>query len=209
MVRILTLIFLGFSAIQSHSQDLSFRPEVLVGNRSVMFQHQLDFQLKKNISFNNYLLVDNEYNRTKNRIYFIRNMVSYNHSNKWRSNLAFGLKNPGLFSTISWTYRQTDSKKYFIYTFGLTYQKELSLEQSLVLRKNLVEFKSYILQFQLLVVASLDRNGYSRGIQQFRFAIQRQNLQFGVGINLDQLNNATTVLCNYGVFLKLKLQNKF
>ena len=75
-------------------------------------------------------------------------------------------------------------------------------------KRNLIEFENYIFQFQLLVVTNFDFNGYSRGIQQFRFALQNENFQFGVGVNLDQFNNSTTVLENYGVFIKMAIQNK-
>lgn len=202
------LIYLGCSANQSYGQGVLFQPEVLVGNRSAMFQHHLDIPVKRNISFSNYLLIDSEYNRDENQIYFVRNMLSFKNSEKWRSNIAFGVKNPGIFSTVSWTYKRLDSEKVLIYTVGVTLQKTLSLEQSLVIKRNLIEFENYIYQFQLLVVANFDFNGYSRGLQQFRFALQNENFEFGVGINLDQFNNSTTVLENYGVFIKMAIQNK-
>jgi len=202
MARITILLVLSFYGYSSFSQEIVVQPEVLFGNRSVMFQSQFKAQFTKSLSFNNYFLIDNQYDREKNQIYFFRNMLSYHHSKCWQSNIAVGLKNPGLFSTVSWTYKKREGVKSLIYSIGITLQKTLSLEQSVLFKQDLIEFKNYVFRFQFLVIASFDVEGYLRGLQQIRFGIQKGSIQTGFGINLDQFNNATKALYNYGAYFK-------
>lgn len=201
MKIILVLICIHFSLV-NYAQESSFQPELLIGNRSAMFQHFLKLPVNKKLSITNNFLIDNEYSTSENRIFFFRNSLNYHFTKRWQVNSAVGLKNPGLFMTIAWTYSVITDQKTFSYTVGFTIQNEISFEQTLIYRRSLIEFRQYQLQSQIVIIANFDRSGYSRGIQQFRLGVQRASTQLGLGLNLDQFGNSSKTLFNTGVYLK-------
>lgn len=200
---------MGFSAQMTLGQNISYSPEVLIGNRSAAYQHIQNIDLNQRWAYQNTFLLDNEYDSHKNRIYFFRNSISYELSSKWRSSLAFGLKNPGLFSTISWSYLNITHQRSFSYSIGLTFQKGISIEQSLLFRKNILLTKKFTFYYQIFAVANIDKCGYTRGLQQLRLGVHKGNIQFGIGLNFDQFNNGLKTLVNQGIYLKLKINKSF
>lgn len=200
---------MGQFAHTSSGQNILFSPEVLVGDRSVSYQHLQRIELNLKWSYQNTFIIDNEYASDNNRIYFFRNSISYHHSNKWRTNLAFGLKNPGLFSTISWTYLNKDNQHSFFYSVGFTYQNGISIEQSMLYRKELIRIQKYTLYYQVFAVANIDVHGYTRGLQQLRIGFQKEAIQFGFGLNFDQFNNGNKTLVNQGGYIKLLIHKSY
>lgn len=201
MKVILVLICIHFSLV-NHAQESSFQPELLIGNRSAMFQHFLKLPVTKKLSVTNNFLIDQEYSTSVNRIFFFRNSLNYHFAQRWQANGAFGLKNPGLFMTFAVTYSVITDQSAFSYTAGFTVQREISFEQTLIYKRSLIEFRQYLLLSQIVIITNFDRSGYSRGIQQFRLGVQRASTQLGLGLNLDQFGNSSKTLFNAGVYLK-------
>ena len=203
MVRCIhILIYSVFAIVTSHAQALNYTPEVVAGNRSTAYQHFIGYHFNDTWSINNLTLFDTEYNDGNNNIFFIRNTLSYSLNHNIKANVAFGIKNPGSFATISAKYDFSFQDFKFSYTIGTTYQNGLTLEQTLILNytpKLAANIEAYI---NLFAVVATDLKILNRGIQQFRLGIKKRQLITGLAMNLDQFTESKKTLENSGLFLK-------
>jgi hypothetical protein len=203
--RIFPVLAFVLLASCSRAQELSFAPEMLLGNRSHTYLHLVKYHINGRWSVNNLTLFDTEYTTNGNNIFFIRNTATYRLSRTLSANASIGIKNPGHFATASLQYRY--SKKNFTasYTAGSTYQEGFTFEQSLALNYSPKISKGLKAYFNLLAIANLNFEEYQRGLQQLRIGLVGNKAAYGVGLNLDQFNNASKTLSNIGLFIKYTL----
>ncbi|MFC4720820.1 hypothetical protein ACFO5O_00695 [Geojedonia litorea] len=187
------------------SQELSYHPEILSGHRSFSYQHKIEFSVNPSLKLNNITLFDTEYNNDDNNLYFIRNSISYEFFKNIKVVGAFGIKNPGSFVTSALQYNYKKKNYMFMYSVGTTYQNGFTIEQNFGFEfKPKINMDMYGL-LKLQVISNTSKKEYVRGIQQLRIGVIKNNLQFGFAANLDQFNNASKTLANYGIFYKHNL----
>lgn len=202
MKRIGIIFFLFFSFNQLNAQKLSYSPEFVLGNRSVSYQHFINHSFNKKWSINNLTLFDSEYQENKHNIFFIRNSLGYKLSDLVQLNSGVGIKNPGSFITGNVQFRIRNNSLNLSYSVGSTYQKGFSLEQSLFIKytPNIsTKFKPF---FKLFIVMNTNLKTIDRSLQQIRLGIDKDLASFGLATNLDQFNNGSKTLENFGIFLK-------
>ncbi|MFD2824660.1 hypothetical protein ACFS5M_13340 [Lacinutrix iliipiscaria] len=199
---IFLLFFFTIGAFTSNAQNVSFSPEILVGNRSSAYQHFIEYTFKSSWSINNISLFDTEHTNDKNNIFFIRNMLSYNLNSNFKVNAAIGVKNPGAFATLTSQYQYVSSSFKLSYVIGSTYQDGFTLEQTLILNYTPKLNKTIQGYINLFAVANTNLKVLDRGIQQLRLGIKKEKLITGIAANLDQFNKAEKTLENFGVFIK-------
>ncbi|MAY83316.1 MAG: hypothetical protein CMP59_04205 [Flavobacteriales bacterium] len=199
----LLLIFICLNTVKiAPGQDVILIPEVLMGNRSQTYLQYIGYDFNKRLSVNNLTLFDTEYSDDSNNIHFVRNTISYEVSTNVLFNTSIGVKNPGHFATIALQYRYSKKDLQFSYSAGTTYQEGFTLEQSLLLKYTPSISNNLKAYFNLLAIANIDLKEYQRGIQQLRLGMLKHQTAYGLGLNLDQFNNASKTLSNLGVFIK-------
>lgn len=203
MLRIIYfLIFTTIGSLVLNAQGVNFSPELVIGHRSIGYQHVIGYKFNNQWSINNISLFDTEHTNDKNNIFFIRNMLSYHINKHFIANAAIGIKNPGQFATVSSQYQYNTSNFKISYAIGSTYQKRLTLEQTLILNYTPMLNKTIQGYINLFVVVNTNLKVLDRGIQQLRIGIKKENLITGIAVNLDQFNKAEKTLENFGVFIK-------
>lgn len=203
MLRFITFsFFITFASLTSNAQSVSFSPEIVIGNRSVGYQHFAGYKFNNSWSINNVSLFDTEYTNDKNNIFFIRNMLSYNLNKHFKANAAIGIKNPGVFATLTSQYQYISSSFKLNYAIGSTYQDGFTLEQTLILNYTPMLSKTIEGYINLFAVVNTNLKVLDRGIQQLRIGIKKEKLTTGIAANLDQFNKAEKTLENFGVFIK-------
>ena len=203
MLRIISLsITLLFIALVSNAQSAGFYPEMVLGNRSLSYQHFVSHRFDEKWSINNVSLFDTEYNNDRNNIFFIRNMLSYNFNKHFKASAAIGVKNPGAFATIAYQYQYKTPSFTLSYAIGSSYQKSFTLDQTLILNYTPSLSKSIKAYLNLFAVVNTNLKLLDRGIQQLRIGIKKDNLITGIAVNLDQFTKAEITLNNYGIFIK-------
>lgn len=203
MLRFLGLsITLIFTTLVSNAQSVRLYPEIVLGHRSLSYQHFLSYSFDDKWSVNNVSLFDTEYNNEANDIFFIRNMLSYKINKHFKANVAIGIKNPGAFASITSQYQYTISSFKLSYVIGSTYQKGFTLEQTLILNYTPTLSKSIEAYLNLFMVVNTDLKILNRGIQQFRIGLKKEKFIIGLAVNLDQFTKAEKTLENYGFFIK-------
>lgn len=203
--RTFPILAFVLSATCSTGQELSFAPEMLFGNRSHTYLHLVKYHINERWSVNNLTLFDTEYITDVNNIFFIRNRVAYQLSRTLSANASIGVKNPGHFATASLQYRYSKKNFSASYSAGSTYQEGFTFEQSLALNYSPQISKGLKAYFNLLAIANLNFKEYQRGLQQLRIGLVSNKTAYGVGLNLDQFNNASKTLSNIGLFIKYTL----
>nr|WP_297784917.1 hypothetical protein [uncultured Allomuricauda sp.] len=183
-------------------QEVNFAPDIVFGNRSVTYKHLIKYTVHPKLSVDNLTLFDTEYGNDDNNIYFIRNTISYSLTRSIRVNTAIGIKNPGAFGTVSLSFISKLPYFTFSYTGGSTYQNGFSLEQTIVTSYSPPFGNRYIGYINLLVTGNISNDGYTRGLQQLKIGVRKNQITTGVAMNLDQFNNAKRTMTNVGVFLK-------
>lgn len=203
MLRLINLlVFVIFGILASNAQSISFSPEVVVGNRSIGYQHFIGYKFNGTWSINNVSLFDTEHANDKNNIFFIRNMLSYNINKHFKANVAIGIKNSGAFATLTSQYQYVSSSFKLNYAIGSTYQDGFTLEQTLILNYTPKLSKTILGYINLFAVVNTNLKVLDRGIQQLRIGIKKEKLITGIAVNLDQFNKAEKTLENFGVFIK-------
>ncbi|QQX75269.1 MULTISPECIES: hypothetical protein [Aequorivita] len=203
MLRLINfIIFTIIGTSVSVGQAISFTPEIFLGNRATAYQHFIGYKFNDTWSINNVSLYDTEYINDKNNIFFIRNMLSYNFTPRFKTNFAAGIKNPGKFATISTQYEYATSNFRLSYAIGSTYQSGFTLEQNLRLNYTPRLSKNIQGYINLFVVVNTNLKVLDRGIQQLRVGIKNKQLITGIGANLDQFTKAEKTLENFGAFIK-------
>lgn len=198
---LLTMALVSVGTLSRGQSELQFSPENFIGNRSNNYQHIINAKVSAKIRFTNFAYLDSDYQSRLN-LYNIRNTFSYSVLKNWSSNLAFGLKNPGIYSTVAIQYsRNHKAIRYFIIT-GATYQDGFTSESfgsilySPKVSNNLFGF------LKATFSLNIDKRGITRGIQQFRFGIKNKELIYGFAGNFDQFNYNKKKLANYGFFVR-------
>lgn len=186
----------------TRSQNISYIPEMVMGNRSLFYQHGLSKNINEKISFSNLTIYDADYRNEKNNIYFIRNTVSLLLNKHISLNAALGIKNPGAFTTVAFQYFLKTPFLHFAYSAGITYRADYTLEQSLFLEYTPRLFGKKQLYLRAQAIANNNLEQYQRGIQQLRIGIKHDRLQYGLGLNLDQFDNGFRKLKNTGIFIR-------
>lgn len=199
------LVFIIFGTIISNAQTTGFSPEIVIGNRSVAYQHFIDYSFNDTWSINNVSLFDTEHKNDKNNIFFIRNMLSYKWNKSLKINVAFGIKNPGAFATLSSQYQYTKSNFKISYAIGGTYQNGFTLEQVLSMNYTPKLIKTIQAYANLFVVVNTTLKELDRGIQQLRLGIKKESFIIGIAVNLDQFTKAKKTLENFGIFIKYNI----
>lgn len=196
------LCILFFTALTSGmiGQELHFVPDIVFGNRSFTYKHLIRYTIHPRLSVDNLTLFDTEYEDDANNIYFIRNNVSFVLSESIRANSAIGIKNPGAFGTLSLSYHFKSHDFSLTYSAGSTYQNGFSFEQSLLIGYSPNLGNDLFGYLHLLATGNISREGYTRGLQQFKLGVQKKQLAIGWAVNLDQFNNARKKLENTGLF---------
>jgi len=203
MLRNLSLsTTLLFMALGANAQSVGYYPEMVLGHRSLSYQHFVNHHFNEKWSVNNVSLFDTEYNNETNNIFFIRNMLSYSFNKHFKASAAIGLKKPGAFATIAYQYQYKAPTFKLSYTIGSSYQKSFTLDQTLILNYTPALSKSIKAYLNLFAVVNTNLKILDRGIQQLRVGIKKNNLITGIAVNLDQFTKATTTLNNYGIFIK-------
>lgn len=203
MLRLINLWgFIICGSLLTSAQNISFFPEVLLGNRSAAYQHYIGYRLNDSWSFNNISLFDSEYTNNQNNIFFIRTMLSYNLNKNFKVNTAIGIKNPGTFATITSQYLYTSQRLKLSYALGSTYQNGFTLEQTLLLNYTPVLRKNIQGYINLFAVLNTNFKVLDRSIQQLRVGIKKERLITGLAVNLDQFTRAKKTLENFGIFIK-------
>lgn len=203
MLRFISLsITLIFATLASNAQSVGFSPEMVLGHRSLSYQHFVSYSFDEKWSVNNVSFFDTEYNNETNDIFFIRNMLSYNINKHFKANAAIGIKSPGAFATITSQYQYTVSSFKISYAIGSTYQNGFTLEQTLILNYIPTLSKNIKAYLNLFAVVNTDLKILNRGIQQFRVGLKKEKFITGIAVNLDQFTKAEKTLENYGFFIK-------
>jgi hypothetical protein len=203
MLRFISLsITLIFTALASNAQSVSFSPEMVLGHRSLSYQHFVSYSFDEKWSVNNVSSFDTEYNNETNNIFFIRNTLSYSFNKRFKINAAIGIKNPGAFASIASEYNYMVPNFKVSYAIGSIYQNGFTLAQTLILNYAPTLSKSIQGYLNIFLSASTDLKILSRGIQQFRIGIKKGKLMTGIAVNLDQFAKAETTLMNNGFFIK-------
>lgn len=196
------LFYITFGHLTLTAQSVSFSPEMVLGNRSTGYQHFIGYQINDKWSFNNVSLLDTEYRKDKNNIFFIRNMLSYKLNKHFKTNVALGIKNPSAFATLTSQYQYAYSNFKLSYALGSTYQNGFTLEQTLLMNYIPSLTKSIQAYVNLFVVVNTNLKELNRGIQQLRIGIKKEQLITGIALNLDQFTKAKKTLENFGLFIK-------
>uniref|UniRef100_UPI003217CBD6 hypothetical protein n=1 Tax=uncultured Draconibacterium sp. TaxID=1573823 RepID=UPI003217CBD6 len=186
----------------TEEQKVYFSPENFLGNRSNNYQHIIRAEISNKIRFTNFAYLDSDYRKQEN-LYNIRNTVSYNILNDWSSNLAFGLKNPGFYSTSSIQFSQKHEALSYIISSGATYQKSFTSENFASIQYTPKIRNNLMLYLKSTFSINIDKKGITRGIQQFRVGVKNKQLIYGMAGNLDQFNYNQRMLANYGFFLRV------
>ncbi|MGE8433334.1 MULTISPECIES: hypothetical protein [Chryseobacterium] len=200
--KIIAITTLASAYLSMNAQKLTYTPDLVLGNRSYTYMHNVNYYFNDRLKLNNLTLFDTEYTKDKENIFFIRNTLAYNLNKKFSVNAAFGMKNPGAFFSAYLQYRITKPSYSFSYSIGTTYQRGFTLEQSIsfeytpYLKENLQGY------FSVLAIGNLDDGGYPRGLQFMRLGIKQDKMMYGVASNFDQFNNAKKTLENIGAFVK-------
>ena len=203
MLRFISLsITTIFAALVSNAQSVGFSPEMVLGHRSLSYQHFVSYSFSEKWSVNNVSYFDTEYNNETNDIFFIRNMLSYSFNKHFKANAAIGVKNPGAFATITSQYQYSASSFKINYAIGSTYQNGFTLEQTLILNYTPALSSSIKAYLNLFVVVNTDLKILNRGIQQLRIGLKKEKFITGIAVNLDQFTKAEKTLNNYGLFIK-------
>ncbi|MCR6637968.1 MAG: hypothetical protein NVV82_02960 [Sporocytophaga sp.] len=197
-----TLLILFFLSKELNAQQLSYTPDLVAGHRSLMYLHNVNYYFNNKVKINNLTLFDTEYRSDKANIFFIRNTFSYNVSRKVTLNVAVGMKNPGSFFSISAQYRIVQPIYSFAYSLGATYQKGVTLEQSVALEYFPYLNENLQVYFNLLAIANINLEEYQRGLQYVRLGLKENKLAYGLALNADQFNNGRKILLNTGIFIK-------
>lgn len=184
------------------AQPLNYLPDMVIGNRSFTYLHNINYHVNDRVKINNLTLFDTEYKVNKSNIYFIRNTLSYNFSKNFSLNTAFGIKNPGSFFTVSAQFRTQKPTYSFAYSLGTTYQRGLTLEQAMSFDFSPHLTEKLRLYFSFLAIANIKHKEYQRGIQLIRLGLKEKKVSYGLALNLDQFNNNTKTLENTGIFIK-------
>ena len=172
---ILAMILMPFFESAKSQSKLQFSPENFVGNRSNNYQHIINASISSKIRCTNFAYLDSDY-QTNENLYNLRNTFSYSILNNWSSNLAFGLKNPGLYSTAAIQYSKKHKAISYIIFTGATYQKGFTSESfgsilySPKVSNNLIGF------LKATFSLNIDKRGITRSIQQFRLGIKNKEL---------------------------------
>lgn len=190
--------------IKANANSPHYAPEIMLGHRSITFQHLLKYSFNNRFSFNNLSLFDTEYNNDQNNIFFLRNTGTYKLTDWLNFNAAFGIKNPGHFITTSLQYSLSKKGLKSNYSIGATYQEGFSLEQAMSINYTSAFSERLRTYFKFLIIANIDKNGYQRGIQQIRLGLKNVNTAYGLGFNFDQFNKSTKTLFNMGLFINTK-----
>ncbi|MFD2556827.1 hypothetical protein [Sphingobacterium tabacisoli] len=198
----LLLIMIALMTLKTNGQKLSYTPDLLLGNRSYAYMHNINYHFNSYLKINNLILFDTEYAHDKENIFFIRNTLSYSISRKISFNAAVGVKNPGKFFGLFAQYRTIGSDYSLSYSMGTTYQRTFTLEQSIAF-----EYTPSIIErldgyFHVLAIVNLEPGNYQRGVQQVQLGLKQQRLNYGLALNLDQWNNNEKQLYNTGIFIK-------
>jgi len=184
------------------AQSLNYLPDMVIGNRSFTYLHNINYHFNDRVKINNLTLFDTEYKVNKSNIYFIRNTLSYNFSKNISLNTAFGIKNPGSFFTVSAQFRTQKPTYSYAYSLGATYQRGLTLEQAISLEVSPQLTENFRLYFNVLAIANLKYKEYQRGLQLIRLGLKEKKASYGLALNLDQFNNNIKTLENTGIFIK-------
>lgn len=196
------LVLIWFYSSKLIAQSLNYLPDMVIGNRSFTYLHNINYHFNDRVKINNLTLFDTEYKVNKSNIYFIRNTLSYNFSKNISLNTAFGIKNPGSFFTVSGQFRTQKPTYSFAYSLGTTYQSGLTLEQAMSFDFSPHLTEQLRLFFSFLAIANIKHKDYQRGIQLIRLGLKDKKASYGLALNLDQFNNNTKTLANTGIFIK-------
>ncbi|WP_319480242.1 hypothetical protein [uncultured Draconibacterium sp.] len=199
---IIFAILHSISVLAGGESQLRFSPENFVGNRSNNYQHIVGVKISGKLRFSNFAYLDSDYS-TKENLYNIRNTISYDLVKSWSSNLAFGLKNPGLYTTASLQHGKKYNAFSYLLRTGATYQKSWTSESFATvlyapeISNNITAFLKASFSF------SANSKGITRGIQQLRLGIKNKQLVYGWASNFDQFNYNQRALTNHGLFLRI------
>ncbi|MFD0842232.1 hypothetical protein ACFQ1F_01710 [Flaviramulus multivorans] len=183
------------------AQHLNYNPEIVLGYRSYTYQHKINYNFNDKLKLTNITYYDTEYNNDNNNIYFLRNSLSYGVHKNIGLSLGIGLKNPGSFATISGNFHYKSDSIWLLYSAGITYQNDFTLEQvAFIEYKPLINNEVYGL-IKVQSNGNINFKEQERGIQQIRIGIKKKQRQYGLAANFDQFKNNKT-LNNYGFFYK-------
>lgn len=194
------LILLGLN-----EKNYSYNFEVLLGNRAVFYQHSANANLLYKLRFNNVTQFENEYGSNRNNIYFIRNAVSYPILKRITLNAAFGIKNPGVFTSLFFNYSLLANNFRLNYSVGITLQEKYAYEQMFVIQKSFKINEKNAINTSFQALTNIAENQYIRGFQQIRVGISSHQYSYGIATNFDQFNNNHKTLSNYGIYFKKTL----
>lgn len=200
------LIISGYLLVLTQKVGYAYNPELLVGNRSLAYQHIANYKISDKLSLNNISLIDIDHQSKLNNIYFFRNALSYKLHPKFSLNASYGLKNPGAFSTFFIAYHLSKRDFKLNYAIGFTEQLGTSLEHSLSLEHQTKITTSYQLNTRMQVMVNHNRDHYLRGFQQFRIGLSNANYTMGIAANFDQFNDNKKMIENVGLFVKVNFK---
>ncbi len=192
------ILLVSFASVNT----FAWSPELLVGNRSVFYQHSINTSINEKIKFNNISQIDNEYFNNRNNIFFIRNSISYSINKNISFNAAIGLKNPGSFSTLFANYYFNRNNFSVNYSAGITLQKILSYEQMFIVEKNIPLNNKIAIHTKFQALTNITRTDYLRGFQHLRIGLKSTTYNYGLAANFDQFNNNNKTLSNFGFYIK-------
>lgn len=204
MAKYVLYSLLSFFPFPVGAQQAAYVPELLAGHRSVSYLHNVTYRLSDRMSLSNLTLFDTEYCHDVRNIFFIRNMFSYTLFPGLAVNVFFGVKNPGSFTGVALQYTYRKTTYVLAYSAGATYQKDVTLEQSLRLEYFPRISPQYQAYFNLLAIANVNTTEYQRGLLYLRLGLKKNNLAYGLGFNLDQFNNNAQSLENAGSFIRFQ-----
>ncbi|EFK56044.1 hypothetical protein ACFU8T_04725 [Sphingobacterium spiritivorum] len=200
--RITLFLILCCADFTLFAQHPEYSPEIILGNRAFSYIHQVSYRFSPKWKLDNLTLFDTEYGDKKNDIFFIRNSLAYSLHKNISFSTAVGLKNPGIFTSVSAQYQLRHRNFSLSYAAGITYQKGITLEQSFNALYTPVITPVIHGYFKIQAVANINTREYQRGFQQLRTGLQINGNIYGLAFNLDQFNNSHKTLENTGIFLK-------
>ncbi|WP_255492462.1 hypothetical protein [Myroides sp. NP-2] len=197
------IVLLGMLTFPVLGQSTTYTPDVMLGHRSFAYTHTISHRLSDDLSIQNLVLFDSEYEKDTHNIFFVRNTIAYKLPKNFVLNAGFGVKNPGKFASVYLQYQVKRKNFIGVYGIGTTYQKGFTLEQSLLLEytpKLTQEWEGF---FRLSAVGNVNRHEYTRGFQHIRIGAKKDKVALGLAANFEQFNMSWDHLENYGVFVKV------
>lgn len=189
-----------------YAQQNSISNEVLLGNKGMTYQGFVQFSTHEKIRFTHNYFLDKPYSNQQQNLYFLRSNLEYSLRANVQLLLSVGVKNPGVFYSSTLQLKQLGNRSSTFFLLGATLINRPVLEITFIHNYTVAQWKESKLIFRLFGTFSIDKDGFTRGIQQMRIGMQQNHFRWGVGLNMDQFAKLSMPRFNHGVFFMYQIK---